>query len=176
MSLKNLGYLVENELEAKILSSDGNQGVRGTLSVKYFPTDETGEGEPDEDLLPEEPEELEGKAIAFRVEIEKAQDLPNDMNKNVFVTYGLFFDKGDKSVQTPEVAGKNKNPVFNFKHVHHFDMVTPSILRYLANGNLCFKVYGYPDFEQARKMQKKEIDQSKQEESKKDTIQKQKTM
>jgi hypothetical protein len=42
MALKNLGYLVENEIEAKILSSEGASGVRGLLGVKYFPTDETG--------------------------------------------------------------------------------------------------------------------------------------
>lgn len=29
MSLKNLGYLIENEMESKILSSEGNSGVRG---------------------------------------------------------------------------------------------------------------------------------------------------
>ena len=58
MSLKNLGYLIENEMNAKILSSEGNSGVRGHLDIKYFPTDDTGSGEPDEDLLPEEPEEL----------------------------------------------------------------------------------------------------------------------
>jgi hypothetical protein len=58
LSLKNLAYLVENEVEAKILSSEGFSGVRGVLSVKYFPTDDAGEGEPDEDLLPEEPEDL----------------------------------------------------------------------------------------------------------------------
>lgn len=58
MSLKNLAYLIENEMESKILSSEGNSGVRGILSVKYFPTDETGEADPDEDSLPDEPEDL----------------------------------------------------------------------------------------------------------------------
>ena len=42
MSLKNLGYLIENEIESKILSSEGSSGVRGVLSVKYFPSDGTG--------------------------------------------------------------------------------------------------------------------------------------
>lgn len=58
ISFKNLGYLIENEMDSKILSSEGNSGVRGVLSVKYFPTDEAGTGDPDEDDLPEEPEEL----------------------------------------------------------------------------------------------------------------------
>lgn len=133
MTLKNLGYLVENEIEAKILSSEGSSGVRGHLSVKYFPTDETGEGEPEEDLLPEEPEDLLGKAIAFRVEIEKAKDLPKDLCKNVFVSYNLHFDR-NRTYQTDECNQRTQNPMFNFKRVHHIDAVTPSILRYLANG------------------------------------------
>jgi hypothetical protein len=39
--------------------------------------------------------------------------------------------------------------------------VTPSILRYIANGQLCFKVFGYPDFDMARKMMGKDVEESK---------------
>ena len=53
--------------------------------------------------------------------------------------------------------------------MHHIDAVTKSVLKYLANGQVCFKVYGYPDFEMARKNNKKEIEESKKEEVKKDT-------
>jgi hypothetical protein len=66
------------------------------------------------------------------------------------------------------INGKNSNPVFNFKKVHHIDAVTPSILRYLSNGQLCFKVFGYPDFDMAKNMQKREIEESKKVETKKD--------
>lgn len=58
VSLKNLGYLIENEMDIKILSAEGTSGVRGQLSVKYLPTDDTGYGEIPEDDLIEEPEEL----------------------------------------------------------------------------------------------------------------------
>jgi hypothetical protein len=44
-------------------------------------------------LLPDEPEDLLGKSISFRIEIEKAKDLPKDLSKNVFVSYGLNFDR-----------------------------------------------------------------------------------
>ncbi len=94
LALKNLGFLVENELDAKFLSSEGSSGIRGALTVRYVPTDETGEGEPDEDLLPEEKaEELLGKAITFRVDIDKAAGLPKDLCKNVFVQYALNMDR-----------------------------------------------------------------------------------
>ncbi len=67
LSLKNLGYTLENELEAKILSSEGADGARGVLSISYWPCDASGNGEPDEDLLVEEPKELLGKEIHFRL-------------------------------------------------------------------------------------------------------------
>jgi len=46
--------------------------------------------------------------------------------------------------------------------------VTPSFLKYLKNGQVCFKVYGYPDFEISRKVMKKEMEESKNESLKKE--------
>ncbi|CDW79443.1 kinesin motor domain containing protein [Stylonychia lemnae] len=175
ISMKNLGYLIENEMESKILSSEGNSGVRGQLSVKYFPTDEAGQGEPNEDDLPEEPEDLLGKPVTFRVEIEKAKDLPVELSKNTFVNYKFGFE-GNKINQTQENNGKERNPVFNFKKVHHIEKVTPSILAYLQNGQLCFRVYGYPDYDQARKMQKKELEESKKEVTQKEDLKRKATV
>lgn len=88
-----MGYLIENEVNSKVFSSESSSGERGLLKVSYFPTDETGEGEPDEDLLPEEPEDLLGKAITFRVNIDSASGLPKDLCKNVFVTYKLAYER-----------------------------------------------------------------------------------
>ena len=41
---------------------------------------------------------------------------------------------------------------------------------------MCFRVYGYPDLEQAKKLQKKEIDESKKEESKKEDLKRKNTI
>jgi len=87
ISLHNLLFCIENELNALIFSSEGQEGSRGELSIKYFPCDAEGDGEPSDDVIVEEPEEIMGKEIHFRVEIESARDLPNDLCKNVFVTY-----------------------------------------------------------------------------------------
>jgi hypothetical protein len=136
MSLKSLGYLIDNQMESKILSSEGSSGVRGVLSVKYVPTGPSGDGEPDEDDLPEEPEDLVGKQVTFRIEIDKAADLPADLCKNTFVNYKLFFETSSKYHQTPECEGKNRNPVYSYQKVHQIDQVTPSMLSYLKNGQV----------------------------------------
>jgi len=101
LSLKMLGYTLENELEAKILSSEGASGARGEISVKYWPCDEEGTGEPSDDLIVDEPKELLGKEIYFRVEIDKACDLPRELCKNVFVTY-QFKHEPNQIYSTPE--------------------------------------------------------------------------
>lgn len=62
--------MLNNDLDAKILSSEGAQGVRGNLLVKYWPCAEDGIGEADDDVMCDEPSELVGKEIWFRVEID----------------------------------------------------------------------------------------------------------
>lgn len=135
LSLKNLGYTLENELEAKILSSEGAEGARGLLSIKYWPCDSKGTGEPDEELLVEEPQELLGKEIFFRVEIELAKNLPKDLCKNVFVTYQFKHEPG-VVYSSGEYNGLDQNPVFNFKKVHNVELVTDYILEYFDTGNV----------------------------------------
>lgn len=106
LALKNLAYVFENAIEAKILSVEGQGGIRGTLYAKYRPTDDSGDGEPNDDDLPEEAEDMSkssshlfnvflivGKPITFRVEVDKAVDLPKDLCKNPFVTYTLHIDR-----------------------------------------------------------------------------------
>ena len=55
--------------------------------IKYEPTAANGIDEPADDVMCDEPSELVGKEIYFRVEIEKASGLPADLCKNVFTTY-----------------------------------------------------------------------------------------
>jgi len=135
LQLKNLSFTLENELDAKIMSTEGAEGVRGKLAIKYFPSDAAGDGEPDDELFVEEPAELLGKEIYFRVEIEKGIDLPKDLCKNVFVTYQFKHEPG-VIYSTEEYNGQNRNPEFAYKKVHHIDLVTDYILEYFDTGNV----------------------------------------
>lgn len=94
LSLKNLGYMLQNDLDAKILSSEGAQGTRGSLMIKYWPCAADGVGEAADDVMCDEPHELIGKEINFRVEIDHAKGLPEDLCKNVFVTYQFKHEPG----------------------------------------------------------------------------------
>jgi hypothetical protein len=109
LSLKSLGYTLENKLDCKILSSEGAEGSRGQMMVSYWPVGENG-GEPSDDVLVEEdPKELLGKSIWFRVEIDGAKGLPKDLCKNTFVTYQMKHETG-VVFSTEERKGQDMNP------------------------------------------------------------------
>lgn len=79
-----------------------------------MPTDEYGWNDPPEEILPDAPEDLIGQRIDFAVLIEKAVDLPEDFCKNVFCEYKFYLD--DESVRTPEIPGKHRSPVFEYRN------------------------------------------------------------
>lgn len=129
--------MLNNDLDAKILSSEGAQGVRGNLLVKYWPCAEDGIGEAEDDVMCDEPSELVGKEIWFRVEIDQASNLPAELCKNVFVTYQFKHEPGI-IYSTGEFEGQTPDPVFNYKKTHHIDLVTDYIIDYIDSGNVSF--------------------------------------
>jgi hypothetical protein len=135
--------MLNNDLDAKILSSEGTQGTRGNLMIKYWPCAENGVDEPDDDALCDEPKELVGKEIFFRVEIDHATSLPDELCKNVFVTYQFKHEPGIV-YSTGEFEGTTADPVFNYQKVHHIDSVSDYIIDYIDSGNIVFKVFAYP--------------------------------
>lgn len=138
LSLKNLGYMLNNDLDAKILSSEGEKGIRGQLKLEYWPTGPDGKGEPPDDVIvEEEPSELLGKEIFFKVEIHSAEGLPKDLCKNVFVTYQMKHEPGT-IYSTPEVEGQNPNPSFKYECVHNIDLVTDYIIDCLDSGSVSY--------------------------------------
>jgi hypothetical protein len=137
LTLKSLGFTIENELHAKILSSEGKQGTRGMVKLSFTPCDK--EGDPDnidDDLLVEEdPKELLGKEICFEVHIGEASDLPKELCKDVFVTYQFKHEPG-VIYSTDKYQGMCQNPDFDYKKIHTVEMVTEYVLEYFDTGSV----------------------------------------
>lgn len=90
LSLKSLSYMLEHELSAKIFSPEGSKGVRGFLNIRYCPCDANGNTEDlGDEFYIDEPEELLGREINFKVQIHSCKELPLDLCKNVYVTYQM---------------------------------------------------------------------------------------
>ena len=137
LQLKNLGYTLDCEATPPIFTTATNipGGKAGELKCAYWPCDIGGDGEPDDDLLVDEPYMLQGKEIFFRVEIDGCVNLPDDLCKDVFVTY-IMKHEPDVVHRVPAFDGKTPNPTFNFKKVHRIDDVNDYILDYFNNGNV----------------------------------------
>lgn len=148
LQLEPLGYFIENNLDnAKILTIDGAEGYKGEVSIGYMPCDREGnEGEdymPDE-LTVDELDELIGKRnLYFKVFVRGCKNLPKEVSCNPYVTYQLRFDK--EVYRTPELAGLNENPVFNYEKMHHIEHLTDDVVKEIKTGSLNFMVYAYPN-------------------------------
>lgn len=153
LQLKNLAYVLDNSADIAVLSTDGTDGNRGKLTVSYIPCDETGEDEPDDSLLVEEPEELVGKDVCFKVCIDKCSGLPRDLCKNVFVSYAFKHEGGIR--HKTEVCD-GQDPTFNYSKLHRLEDIDNSTLRYLENGSISFKVYGNSGFAKNQVLAKQE--------------------
>ena len=140
LQLKALGYMVENSMDAKILSSEGTQGMRGYLNLAYWPCAPNGVDEIDDDMIVDDPSELLGRDVHFRVEINHATDMPSDLCKNVFVTYA-FKHEPQTVYSTGECVGQMQNPVFNYKKVHCFDSVSSYMIDYIESGDVSADCY-----------------------------------
>ena len=135
LQLKNLGYMLPNELDSKILSSEGAQGQNGILRVQYTPCAENGIDEPEDDVQCDEPHELVGKECWFRVEIDQAMNLPAELCQDTYVTYS-FKHEPNVQYRTDSVPGINQNPKYSYSKVHHIPTVTDYIIDYIDSGSV----------------------------------------
>nr|XP_006817089.1 PREDICTED: kinesin-like protein KIF28P-like [Saccoglossus kowalevskii] len=117
--LQSLGYMIELEETLSITDYKGLE--RGHLSVEGVPCRSNGsEFDESEDAFVEEPSELEGKSMYFRLKILNARGLPVQFNKS-FCRYKFYLD--EQTNQTKEIEG-TINPNFGHNHLISCNPVT----------------------------------------------------
>ena len=131
--------MLESEGKINIFStSGGTDGKNGELDCAYWPVTIDGSEDLPDELLVDEPQELLGKEIHFRVQVNGAKNIPMDLCKDSFVTYA-FKHEPDQLYRTDEVTGKNPDPVWNYKRQHTVDCVSDYILDYFKDGHVSLK-------------------------------------
>ena len=141
LKLEHLACQIENDDDLGIISVDGKGNSDAKLSVGYKPC--TSTGETDEGLLPlefavDDPMELVGKKdLYFKVYVEKAKNLPDNMCSDVFVRYHFMYEDGMYH-QTEPAKGENKRPTFGYEKVHCIEDITEDVANYLKKGSICF--------------------------------------
>jgi hypothetical protein len=136
--LEGLLLQVDNQLDARILSTEGHQS--GSLRVELWPVAKDGSpGIPDEEVV-DDAEELLGTEMKILLKVPHASDLPESLANDVRVEFDYFID--ERPYQIPKVEGFCCNPKFGYEHRFVQDPVTSRFLEYLRSKTLVFRVYG----------------------------------
>ena len=139
--LEPLSYLIDNPVMINLIGS--NYENHGQLELNVIPVDAEGNEDIAEEDLPDAPEDLLDRRIDFIVNITRAKDLPSNFCKDVFVQYQVYLE--ETKYTTEVMAGKNRDPEFNYRLQHTQSVVTENFLKYIKEELLTFKVYGFPD-------------------------------
>jgi len=106
------------DLDRDLVGAFGPRPV-GSLKIRIRQCDETGEGNPPADMNVQNPNQLLGKRMWFRVEVISAKNVPPEFNKDLFVTYNFKFDP--IIYATDEIKGFECNPFFSYSKTHCID-------------------------------------------------------
>lgn len=130
--------MLDNPVKIPIVGN--NPEIYGVVHINLVPCDDSGNEDLDEDALPNDPNELLGQELNFKVQISHLSNLPDDFGSNIFCEYKFYMD--EKKYRTPVCPGKNQSPEFNYDQLHKVDCVTKFMLDYLADDKLTIKIYG----------------------------------
>ncbi|XP_052801903.1 kinesin-like protein KIF28P [Mya arenaria] len=133
--LQSLAFNID--LEEKLVISDFKGHDQGHVDVAIVPC--TSDFKPvSEDDFVEDPKELIGKPLYFKINLVASQGLPANIDKS-FCRYKFYLDKD--YVQTDEISG-TINPQFNHEKRVTIKSVTEQLIEYLNSESLYIEVWG----------------------------------
>jgi len=136
--LEPLAYLMNNPTTSSIVSSNGH--CLGSLVTDIIPVDDDGNIFEE---IPEEPYELIGQPLNFKINIKEAKDLPENFSRDIQVEYTSFYD--NIVHKTKVIAEKNKNPVFEEFFEHRIEYLTKDDIDLLIKEKLCFRIFAFEE-------------------------------
>ncbi|KAI0212276.1 Kinesin-like protein KIF28P [Lamellibrachia satsuma] len=131
--LQSLAYMMEIEENMQVMDYRGME--QGHLQVVIIPCKKDGTELTDDYV--DDPEELVGKDLHFKVKILNAQGLPGKF-VSTCCKYKMYLD--GQPTTTKEVAGMN--PEYGYEKQYVFHPVTNQFVDYLQNDALIIEVWG----------------------------------
>ncbi|XP_073236742.1 kinesin-like protein KIF28P [Porites lutea] len=145
--LQSLAYKIEVEESLTITDHKGNE--QGHLQIEAYPCDD--KGNEDGDDFVEDPKELIGQSLYFKLKIPHARGLPARFGKGeTHCKFKLYLDH-EYSV-TGRVSG-TINPSYAYEKKYSFNPVTKQFVDYLLQTPLVVEVWGK---QSGRKISRKE--------------------
>ena len=92
-----------------------------------------------------EPDDLLGTSLTFRVELKSCLGLPEFFNKNIRVEYTSFHDNNIYKTKVYNLASIDGNVDINESFTHTIEYLTQDDIDFLIEDKLCIKVYGYEE-------------------------------
>jgi hypothetical protein len=127
--LEPLAFLMRNQFTCSIISTKGY--CVGNLTVDIIPLDEDGN---EFEEMPDDPNELIGQPLNFKVYIKECKELPEKFCKGVQVEYVSFVDNSVFKTRLNEE--RSCTQVFEEYFVHQIDYVTKNDVDYLMKDNV----------------------------------------
>jgi hypothetical protein len=145
--LQSLGYLIDMDETLQITDYQGNS--QGNIKVKIVPCNTNGKPfeEGAEDGYVEDPDELIGKQMQFKIMIEYARGIPTRFTKGVHCKFRFYLDT--QEYVTKAING-TPNPDFNFEKLIKCGTVTEQFLRYLRDQPLVIEVWAQQDADKSK--------------------------
>ena len=142
--LEPVAYLMSNRTELSIINPHTGK-LMGYIEIDIIPHD-INNFEFDE--VPENPNELIGQSLYYKVVIHNVKKLPNNFCKNLRIEYQSFYDK---TINYTKIYNQNENKKTEFdieeEFEHKIDYLYKEDIEYLEKENVKFKIYAYEDVE-----------------------------
>jgi len=136
--LEPLAYLMNNPTTSTLISPNGN--TVGSIVYDIIPIDDEGNLHEE---IPDDPNELIGQPLNFKVHIKECKDLPEYFCRDVQVEYSSFYDNVVN--RTKPLNSKTKNPVFDEFFEHRIEYLTKDDIDYLLKEKLLFRVFSFEE-------------------------------
>ena len=127
---------MRNQFTCSIISTNGI--CVGNLTCDVIPHDDDGN---EFDEIPDDPNELIGQPLSFKVYIKDCKDLPENFCKNVQIEYTNFVD--NMIYKTKVIEDRNRNPEFEEYFEHHIEYLTKDDIDYLVKEKVLFLIFRF---------------------------------
>lgn len=134
LHLMSLAHKLDVEESLTVINYKGVE--LGHLECAILPCKANGDALPEDDFI-DEPEEMIGKELNFKMQVKLARGLPGNLATS-FCQYKFYLD--DAYVKTPEKDGMN--PDYNHEKLFHYKPVTKQLVDYLKDSAVVIEVWG----------------------------------
>ena len=147
--LEPLAYLMNNKFCIGIISKKGN--TVGKLDVDVIPYDQDGS---EYDEVPDQPKELIGQSLNFKVCIYKCSEIPENFCRNLYIEYKMLLDNSFNKTKIYNTDENNIQTKFdiNEEFEHSIEYLSKDDIEYLEKEKLQFCVYAFENVEKKGKL------------------------